>query len=291
MSIPQALEASPDTSWLRQAVIAAGVIISAMEKPSATVSGVEPIHGLAPAAVARTAAHTTGSQRRVLAAPRRQAMTRAAAVAGIPTNEGRATQTEWWATPYVVQAAPLIVEFARAAMLTPAAVRTRRSFSHCGIVQANAKTTLLAPITVEMSMTCFPLPEFRRTAARPTRPLSAGVPSRSASTAWSAMQRDERRFVTARGRGLVWRNHKLSDNLPPNPLVPVGDDASRSDVDLRRGTRGVVCAGQAAFPGAWSGRRARRRPSLGRLERSGEGVGVGRLTRGSPAPSQEVCVV
>src|SRR6478609_3212020 len=177
MSIPHALAARADTSWLRHAVMAAGVIISAMENPSATVSGVEPTHGLAAAVVASTAAHAPGSQSRVRAAPHRQAMTRAAAVAGIPTNEGRATQTEWCTTPYVVQATPLIVELARAAMLTPAAVCTRRSFSSCGTVHANAKTTLLAPITVEMSMTCCPLSEFARTRARPTRPVGRGAES------------------------------------------------------------------------------------------------------------------
>jgi hypothetical protein len=95
-------------------------------------------------------------------------------VAGIPTSEGRATQTAWWATPYVVQAAPLIVEFARAAMLTPAAVRTRRSFSSCGTVHANANTTLLAPTTVEMSMTCFHfLSRTHSSAANTSAPAAA----------------------------------------------------------------------------------------------------------------------
>ena len=68
------------------------------------------------------ASQTTGSHIRSREPPRSQAMTAAPAVAGMATAAGSATHISRSCTPNTVHATPLIVEFASAAMLTPAAL-------------------------------------------------------------------------------------------------------------------------------------------------------------------------
>src|SRR3954451_2141682 len=107
---------------------------SATEKPRTTVAGPEPTQIAARPAAETTPDQATGSHSRARDPPRNQAIVSAPAVAGTATAAGSATHSSCSRTPNTVHATPLIVEFASAAMLTPAALVIRRSLRNCGTV-------------------------------------------------------------------------------------------------------------------------------------------------------------